>query len=171
MNYRQLLELARSHEWQPIEKSQPMTFSSGAKWMHDQLEQIRNKPIVFHPKLPYERAGIIKYGLSMSGMMVAAIGLWAIYPLLVPLSIVVFYLLEVQFLFLFPFLIDHSSHPFRASRAAIRRIGTLRALYVVLPIGVWMVLGLLRLHQPLRNWYLGCLAILIWYEHEVGDRA
>jgi hypothetical protein len=80
-----------------------------------------------------------------------------------PLSIVCFYIVEVQWMFLFPLLIDQSPAPLRESIAMTRNIGTINAVWVILPIGVFMLLGLFYWKNPLKHWYLGCLAVVIGY--------
>jgi len=91
-------------------------------------------------------------------------------PLFIPLSIVVFYLFEIQFLFLFPLLIDNSKEPVRRGIREVFKIGIIRCLFTVIPIAFFMLLGLFHKRQRYRNWYIGCLAILIWYNDEVRTR-
>lgn len=145
-------------------------FPSGARWMNSRLNELdadRNKPFDAH--IPYRFYGCLKYGICVAGA--AACGIWfsryGIGYLVLP--VFVFYLLEAQFLFLFPLLTDGAPAPVRMGMAMIFRIGVIRCIFTVIPIAVYMLFGLLRRKEPLRNWYVGCMAILIWYHHETGN--
>jgi hypothetical protein len=33
-----------------------------------------------------------------------------------------------------------------------------------------MLSGLLNRQNPFRRWHIGCLSVLLWYQHEVRNR-
>jgi hypothetical protein len=37
----------------------------------------------------------------------------------------------------------------------------------VLRIAVFMMVGLFYSKNPLKNWHIGCLFIIIWYQHVI----
>jgi hypothetical protein len=144
-------------------------FTNGAHWMHAQLSDAQHtKP--FLPSKKYSAYGIAKYGICLLAFVAAASIFYTMHILLTPLSILVFYALEIHFLFLFPLLIDGVKQPILASIKATYKIGFWKAFFTVLPIGVYMMCGLLRFSNPLRQWYIGCLAIIIWYQYAVRNR-
>ncbi|GAA4317335.1 hypothetical protein [Flaviaesturariibacter amylovorans] len=175
MNYRTLLQLAgHSFDHRPIALGRPFTpqlFARGARWMQQQLQALdpATSPAV-DPGIPFTAWGLLKYGSCSVIAGAAGYGLWLLHPALTPLAVLVFYSCEIHFLFLFPLLLDGRPDPLRASIRSTYKVGPLRALLTVLPIAGYMLLGLLRLRQPLRQWHIGCLAILIWYQDEIRNR-
>lgn len=172
MTYRQLIEASKTHyatlALHPPLPRMATLFSFGAQWIYDRLHELQpNSMHPFDPKINYSLYGAIKYTICLTGLSVALITqrVWSI-----PLGIIIFYLLEVHFLFLFPLLIDGEPRPLLASLRATHKIGVGRCLAMVVPIAGFMVLGLLRKTDRLRNWYVGCLAIIIWYNHEIRAR-
>ena len=147
-------------------------FSNGAEWMHHQMNVLRSNEgkIPFDSNIDFRKYGVLKYAVSLTPFIISIYILGSINIFLIPLSVVVFYFAEVQFLFLFPLLIDSAKHPLWESIRMTYRIGIINAVITVLPIGVFMVFGLLNLKDPYRNWYLGCLAITIWYNDEIAYR-
>jgi hypothetical protein len=162
-------------------------FGSGGLWMRVWLESLRNKGNMSLPCTylvdvgrtvggQYEdnqlfvRYGCFKYGLalSMATLVVGILGLPALVELLI--FIIVFYLIEIQFLFLFPILIDRTNLPFRASVHMTYRMGYIRAFYTVLLLAAYMLTGLMMRRDPFRKWHIGCLAVLILYQHELENR-
>lgn len=171
MRYRQLLDASKTH-LAAVPGSLPNTapstqiFALGARWMYDRLLELGNqKP--FNARAPYTGYGLLKYGICGIASIACLICLG---PLAIPLSIAVFYLLEVHFLFLFPLLIDSSPHPIRSSIRSAYKIGIGQCFITVIPIAVYMMTGLFRKTNRLENWYIGCLAIVIWYNNEIRNR-
>ncbi|MBX2923750.1 MAG: hypothetical protein KF746_16220 [Chitinophagaceae bacterium] len=146
-------------------------FETGCRWMHQKLnddagERHRN----FNSSINYLKYGMIKYGIAF---FVFFFSLWQfsrISLFIAPLSIVLFYLVEIHFLFLFPFILDGIENPLWASLKQTYKTGIVTALITVIPIGLFMLYGLLNIRNPFRNWYIGCFAIIIWYQNEVKDR-
>jgi hypothetical protein len=146
-------------------------FSTGAEWMHHQLYELQPTTTPsFNPNTPYTTYGLLKYGICGTASIAALIALATFNPWLIPLSIIIFYLAEIHFLFLFPILIDQTPHPILASIRATYRIGITKCLLTVIPIATYMLIGLLHKKDRLTNWYIGCLAIIIWYNHEIRTR-
>jgi len=145
-------------------------FRLGGEWMRawlvewDPLRKWNSEAIAFNTY------GWFKYLISLIAFLGSAYAFYVINPWLLPLSLIVFYIVEVHFLFLFPLLIDGVRNPLWQSIVITHRIGLWRVLATVIPIGIFMVLGLFHLSDPFRNWYKGCLAILIWYQHDVRNR-
>lgn len=145
-------------------------FPAGAQWMYDRMQEIRPSDIPFDPAFNYTGYGILKYGVCLAGFALPLLASAKVELITVLLSVVFFYLLEVHFLFLFPLLIDRAPRPLLTGIRMAWSIGIGRCLITVIPIATYMLLGLFRRSDPLRNWYIGCLAIIIWYEHEIRDR-
>ncbi|HTF82723.1 MAG TPA: hypothetical protein VL947_13400 [Cytophagales bacterium] len=141
-------------------------FKHGAEWMYIYM-QGKAPHATFDPSTPYHTYGLYKYGISITACLASLFALIQIHILLAPLSILVFYCFEIQFLFLFPLLLDKVSKPIVKSILYTYKVGPFKALFIVLQIGTFMVLGLLNFRNPLRKWYIGCISVLIWYELEV----
>lgn len=154
----------------PLSANLRMMFPLGARWMHDRLNELQGSIRSFDPAINYNFYGYLKYGICISGAFLAAWWLSGYGWLFIPLAILLFYLLEIHFLFLFPLLIDHSSRPVLTGIRAIFKIGIVQCLFTVIPISIFMMTGLLWKKDRFRNWYIGCLAILIWYNNEVRNR-
>src|ERR1043165_8217029 len=68
--------------------------------------------------------------------------------------------------FLFPLAIDGRTRVFRESLAWTSRAGgTWRVMCIVLPIAGTMLFGGLAGRGFIRSWCVGCLAVVVWYEH------
>lgn len=145
-------------------------FDSGAHWMFEKLNENGNSKLRFNSRTNYSAYGILKYSVSLLAFVVSAYLLMKISWLLIPLSVVIFYIAEVHFLFLFPVLLDNAERPLLTSMRETYRTGIFTAVFTVIPIGFFMLLGLLNFRDPLRNWYVGCLAVIIWYRDEVRNR-
>lgn len=146
-------------------------FKLGGVWMCRWLSVLENKQAIQYDVLVHFNAyGFMKYGICITAFVVSfwCFYTWNIY--LTPLSILVFYIAEVHFLFLFPLLIDKVERPVLKSIAITYRMGLVHVLLKVIPLGFYMAFGLFRFSDPFRNWYKGCLAVLIWYQDEVRDR-
>lgn len=146
-------------------------FQQGGEWMRAWLDRWnKNGPAANRAVIDFNAYGFIKYLLCLGAMGISAYGLYHLRPYLLPLCIIVFYVVEVHFLFLFPLLIDGVKHPLWQSLRITHRIGLFRVLAKVIPIACFMLVGLLQVSDPFRNWHKGCLAILIWYQQDVRDR-
>ena len=172
MTYRPLIETSKT-QYAALALQTPLPrlavlFSFGAQWMYHRLRELQpDRMHPFDPKINYNLYGATKYAICLAGPLLALVTqrAWSI-----PLGIVLFYLLEVHFLFLFPLLIDGEPRPLLASLRATYKIGVGKCLAMVIPIAGFMLFGLFRKKDRLRNWYVGCLAIIIWYNHEIRDR-
>lgn len=129
------------------------------------LETVRGRPCPA-TAFNFQRLGLIKYGLAAGAALLWAVAVWlGQTPWLAPLAVAVFYVVEVQMVFLFPLALDGSTRPFAEARAWTRRAGgTLAAMRVVLPLAGTMLCGGLAGRGFLRCWCLGCLAVCLWYE-------
>jgi hypothetical protein len=143
-----------------------MGFASGGQWMREALELLRSQPVV-GPAVDLNRLGIFKYALASSAALAwLVVAMCWRQPLLIMCSVLMFYLVEAQMVFLFPLALDGSTHPFRDARRWTRQAGgTLAVLRVVLPVAAMMLLGGLLGRGFVRSWCIGCLAVCIWYEH------
>ena len=144
-------------------------FEYGARWMYYQLNDTSTFA-EFDDRQNFTFYGVIKYMVSLFVFVLFSVLFYVIHPFLLPLSILVFYFVEVHFLFLFPLVLDHEEAPFLKSLKATYKVGVLNATWTVLQIGLFMLWGFLNFKKPLRNWYIGCLAIIVWYKHEVRGR-
>ena len=146
-------------------------FSSGARWMWERMNELQGfKADEFNPEVNYAAFGWLKYVLSMGGFLLTLVLFYQVNIYLMPLSILVFYFIEIHFLFLFPLLIDNVKSPLSTCLELTYTMGLLTSLSVVIPIGFYMLVGLLNLKHPLKNWHTGCLAILIWYRNEARQK-
>lgn len=171
MNYAQLIAMSKRvyNESSQVPLS-PHVFTDGAKWMCKQLNELSNRKIEFNGAVNYTAYGFLKYSVSLLFFLLAAFLFARIHVLLVPLAALIFYLAEVHFLFLFPLLIDGVQHPLLESIKKTYAIGLFRSMYTVFRVGLFMITGLLNITRPFRNWHVGCLAIIIWYQYEVRNR-
>jgi len=146
-------------------------FFAGGIWMAEMLAFLRNQPpgAIVHD-IPFNRYGYGKYAAATACFALFLLVSYQFCPLAMPLAILVFYWIEAQFLFLFPLLIDREHNPIWRSIQLTRRVGNLYALCNVIPIAAYMLSGLLSREEPLRRWYVGCIAILIWYDETVEHR-
>ena len=144
-------------------------FESGAEWMAEQLRE-GSSASDFVASRKYTMYGLLKYGLSLSAMIISFWVFVNINVWLLPLSIIVFYFVEVHFLFLFPLLVDNVGSPVWTSIQQTYKSGLFVSLLTVIPIGFYMMAGLLNVRDPFRNWHVGCLAVLLWYKNEVRSR-
>lgn len=159
-------ETLRQQSFHPL-----LVFKTGAVWMHKKMIELgiveNRQPIA---TVNYTLYGLMKYGFCIVLFCLSFYPLFLIHPVVSILSILVFYLAEVHFLFLFPLLISGNKKPLRNSIMITYRMGVLRTILTVIPIGVYMMIGLLNRKDPLKNWYIGCLCILIWYKDETRNR-
>lgn len=163
--FRELITRSRKElEACELDYSRAVGFAQGGQWMagvlgHDAYDGDR-----------YLRWGILKYSLACMSFPVSAL-VWGFpnVPFVVS-SVLLFYLIEVHFLFLFPLMADGSKHLLVSSLRATYRVGVFRAVGTVIPLALHMLSGLLNFKQPLYNWYVCCMSIIIWYRDEVRAR-
>ncbi|WP_156825819.1 hypothetical protein [Lewinella cohaerens] len=172
MNYQDLLLRSKVHLSQfPLEQEidfMPLVFTKGAKWMTQRLNEIDKKQRNFNSNVAYEYYGYLKYSFCFFCFIMSGLFFWTKASYLSPLSILVFYFFEVHFLFLFPLLIDGVEKPLARSIHMTYKMGIFYTMRTVIPIGFFMVTGLFNWRNPLQNWHIGCLAVLIWYTDEKG---
>ncbi len=174
MKYRQLIYEAERHlETYPGYLAGPAllaVFNAGGQWMHCRLNELRNSSSITNSSIPYSVYGFMKYSICLFAFFLSIVALGKLSLILLPLSIIAFYIFEIHFLFLFPLLIDGVANPLKESVRLTYKVGFVKALVTVMPIGFFMVWGLLQPGQRFRNWHIGCMAVLIWYNNEVGNR-
>ncbi len=143
-------------------------FSSGGFWMANRMgiNSVDDKVI-----RDFNVYGIIKYGLSLIFATSAFLVTYSYnIPPAIILAILVFYLVEVHFLFLFPLIIDKVKAPLWSSVKMTYSVGLISCLMNTMAIAQYMLFGLLEPHYPYKKWYTGCLAIIFWYQDEVRNR-
>jgi hypothetical protein len=67
-------------------------------------------------------------------------------------------------------LIENVENPLLQSIKMTYNIGLFQAVFIVIPIAFYMLIGFLNFKKPLRNWHIGCWAILIWHCDEARNR-
>jgi hypothetical protein len=149
---------ARSQAWQ-------QGFASGAEWMRLVLEQKRGSPP--QGQANFQWLGILKYGLcSLGALLYIAVCLLLKNWWLLPGFVLVFYAIEAQMVFLFPVALDNTPHSFSANRRmTVQAGGTLRVMWTVMQLAVVMLFGGFAGRGFIRCWALGCLSVVLWYEH------
>jgi|GEM_PF-604753 len=144
-------------------------FTSGGAWMRTALTQIRGGAEGAggpSPAVPFQRLGLSKYAVSLTGGGMLA-GLSGDHGPLVALALfgMGFYGLESPHVFLFPAAMDGSDSPWQASRALVKASGGYpEGFLCVVGIALVMLFGGLCGQGFVRSWCLGCLAVLFWYE-------
>lgn len=139
-------------------------FSAGGAWMFYWLQRLQFSPQRAMPsasQLNYY--GFLKYSICLFAGLITGIWLFYLNFWLLPFSVIVFYSFEIQALFLFPLLMDGAQNPIKKSMAMTRSMGYFQVLTTVMMIGFFMIWGFANFKNPLKNWYTGCLAIVIWY--------
>lgn len=175
MKYKKLLEQSRQNIGTDFPESSQIIsfqiFEVGCRWMHKKLnDNIVEKLQYFNSSINYRKYGMIKYSIVS---FVFLFSLWQFSKIslfIAPLSIFLFYLAEIHFLFLFPFVLDGIKKPLWVSLKQTYKTGLVTALITVIPVSCFMLYGLLNIRNPFRNWYIGCFAIIIWYQNEVRNR-
>lgn len=175
MNFKHLITQGTSYyESQSIQMENTFSlniFNIGAKWMYDKLNSLDSKSnLHFNSTINFNIYGYLKYSICLTIWIISLFLLLKLSIFFTPISILVFYFCEVHFLFLFPLLIDNVKNPILTSIKQTYRIGLFETTFIVSQIGIFMVLGFLNFKNPLKNWYIGCFAILIWYQNEVRNR-
>lgn len=175
MKYRELIGKSIAHLEHNCGKHYfvPVTdmFGNGGFWMQERLTELDNRAAALPAIIPpFKFYGYLKYGICLLLFFWAAAIFYRLNIFLMPLAVFVFYWCEAHFVFLFPLLIDGVRHPVYKSIKATYHMGVLRVMVTVMSIAVYMIRGLFNRRAPFYNWYVGCMAILIWYQHEVRDR-
>ncbi len=175
MHFSTLLQLSKHHlQNHPEVVSNVFSFdlfTQGAHWMAHRLNELDDSKIaVVDPMVNFKVYGFGKYILCVLFFVISLLFSLKLNLLLMPVSILVFYFVEVQLLFLFPLLIDQVERPILTSIRLTSEIGVFRAVITVIPIAFYMAWGLCNVKKPFKNWYIGCLAVVIWYQYEVRNR-
>ncbi len=148
-------------------------FGDGGAWMALALSAVRNRRVA--PKESrFLALGLRKYGLCLlAAGSAAAVSSRAGTACAVAFGLLAFYAVEARRVFDFPAAIDYGRRARTAARALHRRAGgTITILTRVVPIAAFMLLGWLANGRPRRNFVVGCMAVILWYEslrrHEDG---
>jgi len=139
-------------------------FESGAQWMAARLAEIRKQNVDTVPYRNFSYYGLLKYGICILAFVLSLIFLIQFSIFLIPVSVLVFYFVEVHFLFLFPLLIDDIERPLLESIRLTYKIGVIHSISIVVRIAAYMLSGLFETAKPFKKWHVGCLAVLFWYE-------
>jgi predicted MPP superfamily phosphohydrolase len=142
-------------------------FEGGGRWMVRAMGVMRGKDVRCGD-CSFAALGYVKYfSAGLAGLVVVAvsanIGLFWIGVVAGGLA---FYMVEVQFAFVFPLAIDGDRRVWRQSATMISRVTTPAAMAVILPLAATMLFGGILGRGFVRSWSLGCLAVLIWYEEQ-----
>lgn len=146
-----------------------LLFTSGAKWLHAYLNVPEAKTKKF-PLRNYELYGWTKYAFSLLIALLWVYLFASKSPAIALLSVIIFYIVEVHFLFLFPLAITGKDQLLFRSVRATYTFGFWKAFFYTVCIAGYMLVGLLNVKDPIINWRTGCLAILLLYQGEVRDR-
>ncbi len=140
-------------------------FRGGAEWMRAALGVLRGRAPEGHRS--FTQLGVLKYGACTVAALVPAALAWvtgSAWWLLAALP--AFYAVEASLVFAFPAALDGAESPFAASRALVARAGgVIAAMGTVSVLATVMLFGGLGGRGIVRSWCLGCLAVLLWYEH------
>ncbi|MDJ1497306.1 hypothetical protein QNI19_30490 [Cytophagaceae bacterium DM2B3-1] len=175
MNGTELINKSKAwFDHEPVEVHQALSihvFQYGAQWMHARMNDLSPANTVpFDKSVRFGLYGLLKYGICLGIFLLSSILLSHIHVGLLPLSVLIFYFVEVHFLFLFPLLIDRVPNPVLTSICITYRIGIVQCIITVMQIAFFMMVGLFNLRKPFQNWYIGCLSIVLWYTNDVRDR-
>src|SRR5262249_34852225 len=115
MKYPELLQRAEAHINRHPSQYQPETsfdvFNSGGRWMQQQMELLDGHKSHEHTVQSFSYYGYLKYGICLAAFIASLLLLSQISIYLTPLAVLVFYGIEVHFLFLFPLIIDGAANP------------------------------------------------------------
>lgn len=166
--YKKLLQKSEKHVSQYPhciqEKWSFNVFDEGGVWMSACLGEIGARNITnVGDVINFKWYGTVKYLSCLMVFGVSFLLLLNVNVFLIPFSLLLFYIVEVHFLFLFPLLIDGEKYAIRKSILYTYQYGVLKAILVVIPIAFYMLKGLLNRRFPYYNWQIGCLAILFLY--------
>jgi hypothetical protein len=140
-------------------------FGDGANWMRFWMLELRpNARFIQISAWKFTGYGMLKYAISLLFFGTFALLFYQIQPFLAFFSVFSFYFVEVHFLFLFPLLIENKKNPICESIKMTYQIGLFNAIKTVMLIAFFMLIGLFNFKNPLKNWHIGCLAVVLWYE-------
>lgn len=143
-------------------------FSNGGEWMRLRLSLLRNRVIAPVPLKVFQFWGVFKYVFSLLvGISILLLN-WPL-GITTPLAIAAFYIIEVQFCFLFPLIVDNRKPFFLNSILLTHRVGFWRCLRLVLYFAAYMLTSGYGRKHFLLAWHIGCLAVLLAYE-KMGNR-
>lgn len=140
-------------------------FNAGGKWMQSVLMVIRQRAVTEH-SVPFTKLGVGKYSVAlvaalMTAFLASRLGVWVAGIS----SLMTFYAVEAQWVFLFPLAIDGRACSWKQNRRLVRQAGgTLKVMATVIPIAATMLGNGFRGQGFVRSWAIGCLAVLLWYE-------
>lgn len=143
-------------------------FAGGARWMAGALSILRaDTAPPSPPDVGWQRLGVTKYALCLLAAAVATAAALPFVPLFAAVvGVLIFYVVEVQFVFAFPIALDSHARPLRKSASVLRHsTGTLRGVATVVPLATVMLFGGFVGRGFVRSWCVGCLGVLVWYEH------
>ena len=139
-------------------------FTQGGNWMSQELHLLRGQSLSSDSNtLHFARHGWVKYGLALLSAMIPIYIFWGHWLLSMVSAVLLFYLMETLFLFLFPSVIDGKIRPYSHSMAMVFRFGYFKSFFFTLVLAGFMLIGLLRFKRPLYHWHIGCLAVLLVY--------
>lgn len=146
MKYYNLLRESREH-FERFSNAKKKTLSSliftnGAEWMLERMNELDGGTRIFNVSTSFEGYGYLKYGICLFSFILSGVFLSNKTIFLLPFAILVFYILEVHFLFLFPLLIDRMERPLLESIRMTYKVGVFRTLFTVIPIGFFYAYGL-----------------------------
>lgn len=147
-------------------------FAGGAAWMRLALGAVRGMPPAPMPRAPgWQLLGLRKYTLALGAALLvfspalfAGSG-WALLAL-APVAVLLFYAVEVRMVFAFPLALDGSDAPLVHSHRLLGEHCAWGAATVcVMRLAFEMLSGGLRGRGFVRSWCVGCLGVVLWYEH------
>ena len=174
MKASQLIHIAsKVVEKQTVLNNNPIGFNlfeKGGNWMRDWTKILDSETEFQEYKKEFNFYGILKYSICLI-LTIAFVSILIPYHFsLIVFGIPIFYLIEIHFLFLFPNLIYSVNNPILKSFRQTWKLGILKTCLTVMQIGFYMMFGLFNFKTPLKNWYIGCLSIIIWYQIEIRNR-
>ena len=171
--YRDLLIKAKCHLTHHEEhdyKNINDLFVNGGRWMQNRMNELNGNIKSADLTFEFKFYGYLKYGISIILTVLSALLFDHLSPFLIPLSVLVFYLAEVHFAFIFPLIIDDCKHPIASSFRVTYQTGFFTVLLNVVPIAAYMLSGIFSRKEPFQKWHIGCMAIIIWYQNEIRNR-
>jgi hypothetical protein len=140
-------------------------FQGGAEWMALALARLRGGDAGV-PGAGALKAGLLKYGAAAGAGILCGLALGQIHWVAGAVgSVLAFYAVEAQGVFVFPALAGGAASPWRESRALVTSVGGTPAVVArALVLALVMLLGGFAGRGFLRSWCVGCLAVVLWYE-------
>lgn len=140
-------------------------FHDGARWMRLAINSLRDESVPFI-KENLNLLGCRKYlacsiGATTWIAICVFLRLWSC----IPIAVIVFYLFETRFVFVFPLRLDQPANHLPHALLVRTSGGTMRIVWIIMAIAIVMVLGGVMGRGFVRSWCLGCGAVVIWYEN------